>query len=84
MEKVPNPSNSVRILQFRFLPGLDFSLFHSVHTGSGAHLASYPKGIGGTFLGGKADLSPPSSAQVKNGGAIPPFLHVFMAYCLIN
>jgi hypothetical protein len=25
------------------------------------------------------DHSPPSSAEVKNGGSIPPFPHVFMA-----
>jgi hypothetical protein len=32
----------------------------------------------------EADNSPPSSAEVRNGGAIPPLLYVFMAYCLIN
>jgi hypothetical protein len=41
------------------------------------HLASYPMGIGGSFLevkrqGRKANYSPPSSAEVKNGGVIPP------------
>jgi hypothetical protein len=33
---------------------------------------------------GGADQSTPSSAEVKNGGATPPFPHVFMAWCLIN
>jgi hypothetical protein len=37
-------------------------------------------GTGGSFRGGKwpvreADQSPPSSAEVKNCGAIPPFLY---------
>jgi hypothetical protein len=32
----------------------DFSLLHSVQTGSGAHPASYPMGTGGSFPGGKA------------------------------
>jgi hypothetical protein len=42
-----------------------------VHTGSGAHPASYPMGTGGPFSGGKArpgrdaDHSPPPSAEVK-------------------
>jgi hypothetical protein len=30
------------------------SPFHVVQTGSGAHLASYPMGTGGFFLGSKA------------------------------
>jgi hypothetical protein len=29
--------------------------------------------------GREADHTPPSSVEVKNGGAIPPFHHVFMA-----
>jgi hypothetical protein len=32
----------------------NFSLHHRVQNGSGAHLASYPMGIRGSFLGGKA------------------------------
>jgi hypothetical protein len=32
----------------------DFSLLHSVQTGSGAHPASYPMGTGGYFPEGKA------------------------------
>jgi hypothetical protein len=34
--------------------GQEFSLLHVVQTGSGAHLASYPMGTGGSFLGGIA------------------------------
>jgi hypothetical protein len=32
----------------------DFSLLYSVQTGSGAHPAFYPMGIGGSYTGGKA------------------------------
>jgi hypothetical protein len=57
----------------------DFSLL-SVQTHSRVHPASYPVGNRGSFPGGKvagheADHSPPSSAKVKNGGAIPPLPH---------
>jgi hypothetical protein len=34
--------------------------------------------------GREADHSPPTSAEAKNGGAIPPLPYVFMAQCLIN
>jgi hypothetical protein len=59
----------------------DFSLLHSVQTDSGAHQVSYPMGTGGSFPGVKwqgreADHSPPSSAEVKKGGAIPPLTHM--------
>jgi hypothetical protein len=53
----------------------DFSLLHRVQTESGAHPASYRMGIGDFSPGGRsvleADHSPPSSAEVKNGGTIP-------------
>jgi hypothetical protein len=49
-----------------------FSLHHLVHIGSGAHPASSPMSIGGCFPRGKADLSPPSSAEV-NG--VWPYLY---------
>jgi hypothetical protein len=54
----------------RVLVGSKFSLLHIVQTGSGAHSASYPMGIGGSFSGIKrhwreADHSPPASAEVK-------------------
>jgi hypothetical protein len=34
--------------------GSEFSLLHIVQTSSGAHPDSYPKGVGGSFHGGKA------------------------------
>jgi len=46
--------------------------YHRVQTGSGAHPASYPMGIRGSFPGIKRSgheanhHSPPSSAEVKN------------------
>jgi hypothetical protein len=54
-----------------------FSLFHSVQTGFGVHPALYPMGTGACFPGAilsklETDHSPPSSVEVKNGGAIPP------------
>jgi hypothetical protein len=58
--------------------GRDLSLLHSVRTGSGAHPASCPGGWGGAISPGvkrpgrEADPSPPSIAEVKNDGAIPP------------
>jgi hypothetical protein len=56
------------------IPGTarNFSLLHSIQIGSGAHRATYPMGTGVTRLWREADHSPPSSAEVKNGGAIPP------------
>jgi hypothetical protein len=52
----------------------------SAHADPGPHPTSYPKGTVGSFRGGKwpvreADHSPPTSAEVKNCGAIPPFLY---------
>jgi hypothetical protein len=47
----------------------NFSLYHRVQSGSGAHPDSYPMGTGGSFPEGKAaeaNHSPPSSAEVKN------------------
>jgi hypothetical protein len=63
---------SDRAIEVRSPTGPDFSSSPCVQTGSGAHPASYPMGTGGSFPGGKArpgrdaDLSPPSSAEVKN------------------
>jgi hypothetical protein len=62
----------------RYRDGLDGrdsirgSIFHSVHTDSEAHPSSYPMGTEGSFQGvkrprRKADHSPPSSTEVKNG-----------------
>jgi hypothetical protein len=46
----------------------DFSLIHSIQTGSWAHPAFCTVGTKDSFLRGKAA----SSAKVKNDGAIPP------------
>jgi hypothetical protein len=61
-----------RVIEVRSPTGAeDFSSSTCVQTGSGAHPAFYPMGAGGSFPGGKArpgsdaDLSPPSSAEVK-------------------
>jgi hypothetical protein len=59
-------------------PAVQYFSFHrSVQTGSGADPASCPMGTVGSFPGVKrqgreAVHSPPSSAEVKNGGAVPP------------
>jgi hypothetical protein len=55
----------------------DFSILHKVQTSSGAYPASCQMGTGNHLPGCKAagcgaDHSPPSSAEVKNGGA---YLH---------
>jgi hypothetical protein len=66
----------------RFPAVQDFSPLHSVQTDSGAHPASYPMRTADSFPGGKeaggceADQSPPSIAQIKKGGAIPPLPHI--------
>jgi hypothetical protein len=58
----------------RFPAGQDLSLLHSVQAGSGAHPPSYPGAIspGVKRPGRQAEYLLPSSAEVKNGGAIPP------------
>jgi hypothetical protein len=61
----------------------DSSLRHRVHTGSGAHPASYTIRTG--FLKEiwwperEAYHTLQSNAEVENGEAIPPFPDVFMA-----
>jgi hypothetical protein len=53
-----------------------------VQTGSEAYPASDPRGTaeavspGVKRQGREADHSPPSNAEVKNGGAIPPLSHI--------
>jgi hypothetical protein len=59
-----------------------FSLLHSVQTSSGAHPTSYLIGTGTVSPGVKrlrreANQPPPTGAEVKNGGAIPPLPHTF-------
>jgi hypothetical protein len=58
-----------------------FSLLHSILTESGAHPVSYSVDTGGDFPRSKAAgvlgrRSPPSSAEVKSGGAIAPLPHM--------
>jgi hypothetical protein len=64
-----------------FPVGQGFSLLYSVQTESGAHLTLYTTVPGVLSPGVKrpgreADHSPLSSAEVKNGGAIPPLPHM--------
>jgi hypothetical protein len=47
-----------------------FSPFHDVRTGSVAHSASSPMGTEEQER--EVGHSPPSSAEIENGGAIPP------------
>jgi hypothetical protein len=59
------------------------AVIHSVQTSSRAHSASYSMGTGSLSLevklpGRGANNSHPSSAEVKNGGIIPPLPHVFI------
>jgi hypothetical protein len=59
----------------------DFSLLHSVQTGSGARPPSYPMGTRGFFpatkrLGHEVNHSPLSIAEANNGGATPLLLHM--------
>jgi hypothetical protein len=62
----------------RSLAGVrDFSLLHSVQTGSGAQPASYAVGTGALSPEVKqseseCDHPRPYSAEIKNSGAIPP------------
>jgi hypothetical protein len=59
----------------------DSSLLHRVQGGSEAHPASYSMDTTDPFprvkqLELEADHTPPPSAQVKSGGAIPPLPHI--------
>jgi hypothetical protein len=57
---------TIGVLGFDSRRGLGiFSLYHHVQKASGDHSASYTMGTRGSFRGGKADNSPPSSAEVK-------------------
>jgi hypothetical protein len=54
--------------------------FTASRRGSGAHSTSYPIRSEAFPLrtkqpGREADSSPPSSAEIKNGGAVPPLSH---------
>jgi hypothetical protein len=59
----------------------EFCLLHSVQTGSEARTGSYSMGTGGSTPevkrpGRETGYLPPSSAKVKNGGAMPPLIHL--------
>jgi hypothetical protein len=61
----------IKELGFDFRQGKNFSLLHSVQTGSGVHKASCSMGTVGSFLWGNRPKredghSPPPSADVKN------------------
>jgi hypothetical protein len=65
--------------------GKRFSVFHSFQTGSGAHQASFKMGTGALSPELKrpereTDHSPPSTAEVKYRGAIPP-LPITSSWC---
>jgi hypothetical protein len=75
----------------------DFSLPYSAQslgfqTGSGVHPvhpATSPMATGALSLrvkrqGREADHLPPSSAEVRNGGTIPPFRHVLVLNYIIK
>jgi hypothetical protein len=68
----------------------DFSPLHSVQTGSGDHPSSNIMVSGGLLPpkvklpSCEADQSPPSSAEDKNGGAMPPHPYIFMSWSLMG
>jgi len=62
----------------------DFSLRKVVYMGSGTCLASYSVVISGTFPRGKADQSPPSSAEVNNEWSHIPFPSQYAVCCIIK
>jgi hypothetical protein len=73
----------------RFLAEASFSLLHDVQAVFGVHPTPYPMDSDDSFPRGKAAeassyLSPPPSAEVKNGGAYLHSPYVFMAWCLIS
>jgi hypothetical protein len=57
--------------RIRFRAVQDFSVLRNVQTGSGAN--RYPEL---KRQGHEADHLPPSGAELKNGGAIPPLTHM--------
>jgi hypothetical protein len=67
------------------IPGRGFSLVYSAHTGSGSPPSFLSNGYRGALSleakrpGPEGDRSPSSSTEDKNGGAILPVPHVFMA-----
>jgi hypothetical protein len=76
----------VIVSRVRFPAGVgNFYLHHRVQNGSGARPASYPMRTRGSLPGGKADLSPRSSAEVKVRGAVPTLSqYAFMVWCSVK
>jgi hypothetical protein len=67
----------------------ELPLPHIVQTGFAAQPVTYPIGIGDSFLGVKlpgreADLSLPTSAELKETWICTAAPHVFMAKCLVK
>jgi hypothetical protein len=69
---------------FQFPAGKrEYSCVQNIQTGFGVHSASYSMGTKCSFLGGKDDCSPSSSAKVKNEWsyiATPPTPYTFMIW----
>jgi hypothetical protein len=66
-----------------------FTSLDTVQTDSVAHVVFCTMGVGANspgvkLPGRKADHSPPSSADVENGGVVSNCKYVFIAWCLIN
>jgi hypothetical protein len=76
--------------RFDSLQEQEIFVVSSVLTGFGAHPASYPVDTEGLYpgierQGREAGHSPPCSAEVKNGGTVPPLPpYVFMTWYLMR
>jgi hypothetical protein len=71
------------------LPARIFSSPPQCSDGSGAHQASYPMGTEDDFTrvkppGRETDHSLPTSAEVKEGKAMPPFPHACLHGIVLN
>jgi hypothetical protein len=76
--------------RFEYRPGQEIFLYSAASrpalgpTQPPSQWVAGPLSPGVKRPGYQADRSPPYSAEVKNGGAIPPIHHVFMAQCLVS
>jgi hypothetical protein len=85
-EQLSRYSDCIRAGRPRFDSRYGKNLLHSVQTGSWAHPGTYQMGTEDSFPWVKrprreADHSPPSSAEVKSGGAIPSLPHMSSWHC---